>query len=122
MAPFTALLTLGLQAPLGIQKLRHATERLVGRRPPSAVKPENVQALLPGKTSQPQRRFFRETSSMAPFTALLTLGLQTPLGIQKLRHATERLAGRRPPLAVKPENDWALLPGKTSQPQMAVLS
>ena len=53
MAPLTALLTLGLQAPLGIQKLRHAMVRQARRRSPSAVIPENVRALLPGKTSQP---------------------------------------------------------------------
>ena len=54
MAAFTALLTLELQAPLGIQQLRRATERLAIRRPPSAFKIENVRALLPGESSQPR--------------------------------------------------------------------
>ena len=59
---------------------------------------------------------------MAPLTALLTLELQAPLGIQKLRHAMERLAVRRPPLAVKIENVQALRPGETCQPPMLFLS
>ena len=54
MAPFTALLTLELSAPLGIQKLESAMERLAVRRPPPAVKTANVRALLPGETPQPR--------------------------------------------------------------------
>ena len=50
MAPFTALLTLELHDPLGIQKLRRATERLSVGHPPTAVKIENVRALRPGET------------------------------------------------------------------------
>ena len=57
MAPFTTLLTLELQAPLGIKKLRRATERLSVRHPPSDVKIENLRALLPGETSEPRMLF-----------------------------------------------------------------
>ena len=57
MAPFTALLTLELHAPLGIQKLRHEMERLSVRQPPSDVKIENVRALIPGETCQPRMLF-----------------------------------------------------------------
>ena len=59
---------------------------------------------------------------MAPFTALLTLELHAPLGIQKLRRATEGLSVRQPPLAVKIVNIQALCPGETCQPRMLCLS
>ena len=59
---------------------------------------------------------------MAPFTALLTLELQAPLAIQKLRRATERLAVRQRHLAVKIEYVPALRPGKTCQLRMLCLS
>ena len=54
MAPFTALPTLELQAPLGIQTLRRATEQLSVHSPPATVKNENVRALLLGETCQPR--------------------------------------------------------------------
>ena len=82
MAPFTALLTLELPAPLGIHKLRRATEGLAVHGPPAAVKTAEVWALCPGEICPFECCVFPETSTMAPFTALLTLELQAPLGIQ----------------------------------------
>ena len=57
MAPFTALLTLELPDPLGIQKLRRATEQLAIHRLTPDVKTANVQALRPGETCQPPMLF-----------------------------------------------------------------
>ena len=54
MAPFTALLTLELQDPLGIQKLTRAMKRIAVHSLTSAVKTANVRALLLGETSQPR--------------------------------------------------------------------
>ena len=59
---------------------------------------------------------------MAPFTALLALELHAPLGIQKFRRATEQLAVRHLPLAVKTANVRALLPGETCQSAPNALS
>ena len=82
MAPFTALLTLELQAPSGIHKLRRATKQIAVYLLPPAVKTANVWDLCPGETCQPECCVFPETSTMAPLTALLTMELHAPLGIQ----------------------------------------
>ena len=73
------------------------------------------------KPPSPECCVFPETSTMAPFTALLTLELHAPLGIQKLRQATERLSLSHLPSAVETAKVRALLPGETSQPRMLCL-
>ena len=59
---------------------------------------------------------------MAAFTALLTLELQAPLAIQKLRRATERLAVRQQHLAVKTAKCAGPAPRRNLPPLIVILS
>ena len=74
------------------------------------------------KPACPEWLFFAETSTMAPFTAVLTLELQAPLGIQKHRHEKKRITVRCITSAVKTAKVRALLPGETSQHRVVILS
>ena len=74
------------------------------------------------KPASPECCVYPETSTMAPFTALLTLELPDPLGIHELRRATEGLAVHGPPRAVKTADVRALCPGENYQLRMLCLS
>ena len=88
MVPFTAVLTLELQPPLGIQNSDMRLSSSLAIFEIQASKLQTSGTCSQAKPASPECCVFAETSTMAPFTALLTLELQAPLGIQKLRHAT----------------------------------
>ena len=86
-----------------------------------ALKLQTSMPCSQAKPASPECCVFAETSTMAPFTALLTLELQAPLGSQKLRREMKRLSVRRTPETVNIKNIRTLLPGETCQHRMLCL-